>query len=149
MKPTMRGPRKFVRSVSKKGAIEIRSGPWKWSLTEIRPWATSPVTARRLEYEDAANAINRMSHKLALDWDDYSEEAIKCLAKEPTRRRFEDDSGSIWIVYPLRQRLTMSTEPARRVSLRSLGQRSRVADLPRGRSLGDLRHQELIALVEA
>jgi len=140
---------KVVRRVTKNGAIETRSGSWKWVVTEISPWATSPVTAKHLEFEDPANAINRMSHQLTLDWDDFSEEAIKRLAKEPTRRRFEDSSGSIWIVYPLRESVARQAEPAERVSLRCLERTSRVADLSRSRSLGDLRHEELIALVEA
>ncbi len=129
------------------GMIETRSGNWQWSIMEIRPWPRSAVTERRLAFEDPVNPINRMSVGLGLDCDDFSSEAIQRFSREPKKRRFEDQSGNIWIAYLLRGRFVKGIEQGRQISLRRLGQESRVANLPDGMTLGDLRHDELLALV--
>jgi hypothetical protein len=55
-----------------------------------------------------------------------------------TKRRFEDGSGEVWIAHP---------EPVGRVSLHSLAHGAKIVDLPPKRTLGDMKNEEMVALV--
>jgi hypothetical protein len=120
------------------GTIKTRSGTWDWRLRELRSWPKSDVTGKRLGFQDPSNAVNRMSLEIELDVDDLSENMIQRLSLVPLKRRFEDGSGEVWIAHP---------EPVGRVSLHSLAHGAKIVDLPPKRTLGDMKNEEMVALV--
>ena len=132
-----------------RGTISTRSGTWKWQVTERRGWPKSDVKGRRLGFEDPSNAVNRMSLELEIDvdLDDLSEEAILRFSLVPLKRRFEDSTGAVWIARPVENDHTHRDESVGRVLLHSLVHGSRNVDLPPNRTLGDMKNDELLALV--
>jgi hypothetical protein len=82
-----------------------------------------------------------------LDVEDLSEEAILRFSLVPLKRRFEDGSGAVWIARPVENDHTHMDESVGRVLLHSLVHGSRNVDLPRHRTLGDMKNEELVALV--
>lgn len=129
------------------GTIKTRSGTWEWELRSLRAWPKSDVTGKRLGFEDPANAVNAMSLELEPDSEELSEKSIRDLSLSPLRRRFEDSSGVVWIAHPVDGSRAKGAKSVSRVSLHSLEHGSKVVDLPPGRTLGDLKDKELIALV--
>ena len=129
------------------GTIKTRSGTWDWKLRELRTWPKSDVTGKRLGFQDPENTVNRMSLELETELEDLSEEEIERLSLLPRKRRFEDGSGEVWIAHPVEKTPTRSEEPLGRVSLHSLTHGAKVVDLPPKRTLGDMKNEELVALV--
>lgn len=129
------------------GTIRTRSGTWEWEIKTFRSWPKSNVTDKRLRFADPANAVNTMSLRLEPDEEDLSETSIRDLSLVPLRRRFEDDSGTVWIAHPVDKRRAKVGGSVSRVSLHSLEHRSKVVDLPPNRTLGDLENQELVDLI--
>jgi hypothetical protein len=105
------------------------------------------VTGKRLGFEDPANAVNAMSLELEPDDEELSEKSIRDLSLSPLRRRFEDSSGVVWIAHPVDGSRVKGAKSVSRVSLHSLEHGMKVVDLPPGRTLGDLKDKELVALV--
>lgn len=132
---------------NEQGTIKTRSGTWEWELTSLRAWPKSDVTGKRLGFEDPANAVNAMSLELEPDGEELSEKSIRDLSLAPLRRRFEDSSGAVWIAHPVDGSRGKGAKLVFRVSLHSLEHGSKVVDLPPGRTLGDLKDKELVALV--
>ena len=134
---------------NKQGTIKTRSGTWDWKLTSLRSWPKSDVTGKRLGFEDPANAVHAMSLHLEPDDEELSEKSIRDLSLVPLKRRFQDGSGTVWIAHPVEDGgRGIATKSVLRVSLHSLEHGSKVVDLPPGRTLGDLKEKELVALVE-
>lgn len=133
---------------NKQGTIKTRSGTWDWKLTSLRSWPKSDVTGKRLGFEDPTNAVHAMSLHLEPDDEELSEKSIRDLSLAPLKRRFQDGSGTVWIAHPVDRAQTIATESVVRVSLHSLEHGSRTVDLPPGRTLGDLKEKELLALVK-
>ena len=131
----------------REGTIRTRSGTWIWKLRELRSWPKSDVTGRRLGFHDPSNEINLMSLEVELDGDDLSEQEIKRLSRVPRKRRFEDGSGEVWIAHPVETDPPLSKNAVGRVSLHSLAHPARIVDLPPKRTLGDMKNEELVALV--
>jgi hypothetical protein len=131
------------------GTISTRSGTWKWQVTERRGWPKSDVKGRRLGFEDPSNAVNRMSLELEIDVDleELSEEAILRFSLVPLKRRFEDSAGAVWIARPVENEHKHRDESVGRVLLHSLVHGYRNVDLPPDRTLGDMKNDELLALV--
>ncbi len=129
------------------GTIKTRSGTWDWQLKTFRSWPKSNVTGKRLGFEDPANAVNTMSLTLEPDDESISEKTIKDLSLAPVRRRFQDNSGVVWIAHPIDAGRANDAKSICRVSLHSLEHGSKVVDLPPGRTLGDLKNKELADLV--
>ena len=129
------------------GTIKTRSGTWNWQLRELRKWPKSDVTGKRLGFRDPANEINRMSVELELEVETLSEAEIKRLSRVPLKRRFEAENGEVWIAHPVEGGSGQSKDAVERVSLQSLGHRARIVDLPPKRTLGDMKNEELAALV--
>lgn len=130
-----------------KGTIKTRSGTWNWELTSLRAWPKSDVTGKRLGFEDPDNAVNRMSLELEPDDAEITEKEILELSLVPRKRRFEDKSGTVWIAHPVEEPRPKGDKSAGKVSLHSLGHDSKVVELPPGRKLGDMKNEELAALV--
>lgn len=125
-----------------RGTIETRSGTWEWEVRTFNPWPRSKPISRRLTFRDPVNGINTMSVRLEPEGEELCEEGVRRLSLAPRSRRFEDHSGEVWIAHP-----AGAKKPARRISLHNLERRSRVIDLPPGRTLGDLTNGELVSLV--
>lgn len=87
-----------------------------------------------------------MSVKLEPEIEAFSENSVRRLSLGPLSRRFEDESGAVWIAHPVGESRTRAGKTVRRVSLHSLEHPSRVMDLPPGRTLGDLKNKELVNL---
>ena len=85
--------------------------------------------------------------ELEPDGEELSEKSIRDLSLSPLRRRFEDSSGVVWIAHPVEGGRAKGAKSVFRVSLHSLEHGSKVVDLPPGRTLGDLKDKELVALV--
>jgi hypothetical protein len=136
-----------MSSEDTKGTIKTRSGTWVWTVRELRAWPKSDVTGKRLGFQDPSNAINQMSLELEMDVDDLSEKVIQSLSLVPLKRRFEDGSGEVWIAHPVDNGDTHREEPVGRVSLHNLAHGSKMVHLPPKRTLGDMKNEELIALV--
>ncbi len=130
-----------------RGTIKTRSGTWEWELTTFRSWPKSDPTGKRLGFEDPANAVNTMSLRLEPDDEEFSEKRIRHLSLAPLRRRFEDGSGNVWIAHPVGEGRAKVSKSVLRVSLHSLERASKIADLPPGRTLGDLKNKELVNLL--
>lgn len=130
-----------------RGTIKTRSGTWDWELKTFRSWPKSNPTGMRLGFEDPANSVNTMSLRLDPDDAEFSEKCIRRLSLLPRKRRFEDDSGNVWIAHPVGEGRTEVGKSVVRISLHSLEQRSKMADLPPGRTLGDLKNKELVDLI--
>ena len=130
-----------------RGTISTRSGTWKWQVTERRGWPKSDVKGRRLGFEDPSNAVNRMSLELEMEMEDLSEEVIEQLSLAPVKLRFEDSTGAVWIARPVENDHTHRDESVGRVLLHSLVHGSRNVDLPPDRTLGDMKNEELVALI--
>lgn len=128
------------------GTIKTRSGTWGWKLKTFSSWPKSSPTARVLGFEDPANPINTMSVRIEPE-EEFSEEDVERLSLVPLKRRFQDGSGNVWIAHPASEPGGRSEKSVRQVSLHSLDQESRTADLPPGRTLGDLKNKELVSLV--
>jgi len=131
----------------REGTIRTRSGTWDWRLRELRKWPKSDVTGKRLGFQDPANGVNRMSLELELELDDLSEKVIERLSLAPGKRRFEDDAGEVWIAHPVDDGSGEAQEAGGRVTLHNLTRGARVVDLPPDRTLGDMKNEELVALV--
>lgn len=131
----------------REGTIKTRSGTWDWRLRELRKWPKSDVTGKRLGFQDPSNAVNRMSLELELEMDDLSEKVIERLSRAPRKRRFEDAAGEVWIAHPVDDGLGDLQESGGRVSLHNLTHGAKIVDLPPDRTLGDLKNEELVALV--
>jgi hypothetical protein len=129
------------------GTIKTRSGTWDWKLRELRSWPKSDVTGKRLGYQDPSNAVNRMSVELEMELEDLTEKVIEGLSLAPRKRRFEDGSGEVWIAHPVDDGLDNPSGTGGRISLHNLVQGVRVVDLPAKRTLGDMKNEELVALV--
>jgi hypothetical protein len=126
------------------GSIEIRSGLWGCLLIELESGPESTVPHRSLYFQDAAG--NEMSVRLSLEWEDFSEDALKRLALEPSERRIEH-GGNIWKLWPVNpQPKEPGGEPVRRAILHGPGFDRRVIELPDNRPLGELLHEEILAL---
>jgi hypothetical protein len=128
------------------GTIETRSGTWGWKLKTFSSWPRSSPTARVLGFEDPANPINTMSLRIEPE-DDFSEEGVARLSLTPLRRRFQDNSGSVWIAHPASEPGARRGKAVRKVSLHSLDHETKTTELPPGRTLGDLKNKELVSLV--
>lgn len=129
------------------GTIKTRSGTWDWKLRELRSWPKSDVTGKRLGFQDPANAVNRMSLELEMELEDLSVQVIEQLSLAPRKRRFEDSDGEVWIAHPVDDSPGRAEEPVGRVSLHNLTHGVKVVDLPPKRTLGDMKNEELLALV--
>jgi hypothetical protein len=88
-----------------------------------------------------------MSVRLEPEGEELCEEGVRRLSLAPRSRRFEDHSGEVWIAHPAGKLPAGTKKPVRRISLHNLERRSRVIDLPPGRTLGDLTNGELVSLV--
>ncbi|MDP2483557.1 MAG: hypothetical protein Q8W45_09760 [Candidatus Palauibacterales bacterium] len=130
------------------GIIETRSGTWEWKVTVRRGWPKSVVTGKRLRFKDPVNEVNRMSLELEMEIEDLSEEAVRRLSLLPLKRRFEDDSGAVWIAHPVEDDPALRDESAGRISLHNLVRGTWNVDLPVGRTLGDMKNEELVAWLE-
>jgi hypothetical protein len=130
------------------GSIEIRSGLWGCLLVELVSGPEWTVSHRSLYFRDKGNPGNEMSVRLSLEWDDFSEDALKRLALEPSERRIEHGVGNIWILWPVDPGPEEpGGEPVRRAILHSPGFDRRVIDLPDNRPLGELLHLEIVAFI--
>ena len=130
-----------------KGTIKTRSGTWNWQVKELRTWPKSDVTGKRLGFQDPSNTVNRMSLELDPELVELSDEVIGGLSLLPLKRRFEDGTGAVWIAHPVENGDTYRDESVVRISLHSLTLGSKIVDLPPKRTLGDLKNEELVALV--
>lgn len=130
-----------------RGTIETRSGTWEWEVKTFRSWPKSNALGRRLRFEDPANAVNTMSLPLEPEGDDLAEAAIQDLSRSPHRRRFQGEDGALWIAHPVSVGHPRGVEMRRRVTLHSLEHGSKVVDLPPGRTLGDMKNEELAELL--
>jgi hypothetical protein len=129
------------------GTIKTRSGTWDWKLRELRSWPKSDVTGKRLGFQDPSNAVNRMSVELEMELEDVTEEVIEELSRVPRKRRFQDGSGEVWIAHPVDDGLDHPDGTGGQVSLHNLEKGVKVVDLPAKRTLGDMKNEELVALV--
>lgn len=129
------------------GTIKTRSGTWDWRVKELRTWPKSDVTGKRLRFEDPSNAVNRMSLELDPELAELSETIVGRLSLAPLKRRFEDSTGGVWIAHPVDNGDTYRDDAVGRVSLHNLVHGSRIVDLPPDRTLGDMKNEELVALV--
>ena len=129
------------------GTIKTRSGTWDWKLRELRSWPKSDVTGKRLGFQDPSNAVNRMSLELEMELEDLTEKVIEELSLAPRKRRFEDGSGEVWIAHPVDDGLVHPDGTGGKVSLHNLEKGVKVVDLPAKRTLGDMKNEELVALV--
>jgi hypothetical protein len=129
------------------GTIKTRSGTWDWQVTQLRAWRKSEVPAKRIGFKDPCNAVNRMSLQFEMDVDELSEEVIQRLSLVPLKRRFEDGTGEVWIAHPVDQSDTPRDELVGRVSLHNLVHGFKLVDLAPERTLGDMKNDELVALV--
>jgi hypothetical protein len=129
------------------GTIKTRSGTWDWRVKELRTWPKSDVTGKRLRFEDPSNTVNRMSLELDPELEELSEKTVGQLSLAPLKRRFEDATGGVWIAHPVDNGDTYRDDSVGRVSLHSLVHGSRIVDLPPDRTLGDMKNEELVALV--
>ena len=129
------------------GTIQTRSGTWDWRVKELRTWPKSDVTGKRLRFEDPSNTVNRMSLELDPELEELSEQIVGRLSLVPLKRRFEDATGDVWIAHPVDNGETYRDDLVGRVSLHNLVHGSRIVDLPPDRTLGDMKNEELAALV--
>jgi hypothetical protein len=88
-----------------------------------------------------------MSLELDPELEELSEKTVGQLSLAPLKRRFEDATGGVWIAHPVDNGDTYRDDSVGRVSLHSLVHGSRIVDLPPDRTLGDMKNEELVALV--
>ena len=131
----------------KKGTIKTRSGTWDWQVRELRTWPKSDVTGKRLGFQDPSNPLNRMSLELEIEVEDLTEKEIQRLSLVPLKRRFGDGTGEVWIAHPVGKEGTNGGDRVVRVSLHSLTHGAKIVDLPSKRTLGDMKNEELVALL--
>jgi hypothetical protein len=126
-----------------RGTIETRSGTWEWEVSWFRSKSKTNGQGGVLELADPDDELNVMTVLIDPDGE-FSEEAVRDLSLAPRKRRFEDEDGNLWIAHPVDRR---SRKAPPRISLHNLENGSRVVELPPQRTLGDLRHEELVELI--
>lgn len=132
-----------------RGTIETRSGTWEWTLKTYSRWPKSSPVSRRLGFQDPANGINTMSVRIEPEFGEFRAESVRLLSLGPLRRRFEDPAGDVWVAHPAGERTARDGESIQQVSLHSLEHGSKIIELPPGRTLGDLKNDEIANLASS
>jgi hypothetical protein len=158
------------------GQIELESGTWRWSVTDLpgdtnphaegfRPVADAdPDEAPAPSAEDGQTMLMLQDPEDPEHWmvrdlpdtaagDGLSEDDVAAMARDPDKRQLTDPSGGIWrierIEKPEAVREDVDFERADiKVRISSEGGPPRLVPLPNGRTLGTMRREELLTLIE-
>jgi len=157
------------------GQIELESGIWRWTVTELagdasphpqgfRPVGdTDPDESRAPAAEDGRTMLmlhdpEDPDHWMVRDLADgaadegISEDEVAALGRDPDRRQLTDPSGRIWRVERIEkpEAVLEGVEFERadvKVQVSSNGAPPRLVPLPDGRTLGTMKREELLALM--
>lgn len=152
------------------GDIELRSGRWKWSVSELRGETVGYVAGARpageadpasleagqtvLLLEDPQDPEHWMTRELPEGSADQeiAEEELRALAANPDRRSVQDREGTVWTIEPIDRPESVREDAAyerapRKARVVGDGHQERMLSLPDDRPLGALTREELIDLV--
>ena len=151
------------------GDIELSSGRWKWTVTELGDTEGSVAGVRRargadpdrreggprvLLLEDPVDPDHWMTRQVPrrAAEEPIAYEELKALAADPDRRTVRDRQGTVWRIEPI-DRPAASREEAdferapRKVKASADGGQERTLALPDERPLGSMSREELIRLL--
>lgn len=136
------------------GQIEIRSGRWNWHLSDYTEPATGETAIRVLHYVRPEDGEDTMEVELPSDWD-FDASEVAALAVAPTRRKLVDSDGIEWTLeHQERPPIAIAVDRnldhlPDQVRLVSKYHETRVIDLPEGKRLGELKRNEILALLKS